>query len=67
MTHADSATVLGMPPDRVESPASGGDPEVSFLPPPPSGSFLRMRVYDYCPEYGAHTDHEIEQRSRSYF
>jgi hypothetical protein len=56
-----------MPPAEVETLGPGGDPEISYLPPPPGASVLRIRVYDVCAEHGAHTDPEIEQRSRSYF
>jgi hypothetical protein len=59
MTQADSPHGLGMPPVGVEPPATGGDPEISFLPPPPITHELHIRVYDYCPEHGFHTDPEL--------
>ena len=59
-TQADSASrALGTPPARVEPPAPG-DAETSYLPGPPQPFPLRIRVYDYCPEYGPHTDPELQ-------
>lgn len=60
-TQADSTSVLGTPPGEVEPLAPGGDLETSFLPPRPAprSHSLRIRVYDYCPEHGYHTDPEL--------
>jgi hypothetical protein len=66
MAQADSAPALGMPPDRVEPPASSGDPDASFLPPPLISHELRIRLYSVCPDGTRHTDPELLHIEGSY-
>lgn len=59
MTQADSAQALGMPPDGVESTAPAGDPDTTYLPARRAPHELSIKVYDWCAEYGFHTDPEL--------
>lgn len=48
------------------SPETVAVPEVAFAPDPHTvyehPSTMTIRIYDVCPEHGAHTDPELQQQ-----
>lgn len=58
MTYADNATALGKSRNPEDETPVATRPQDTTLPPIPHQ--LRIRVYDVCPEHGAHTDPELQ-------
>lgn len=68
MTYADTTPVVGRSRNEATAPAVPATPPpiASTLPPRPRACGIRIRVYDFCAEHGAHTDPQLLAREETY-